>query len=100
MLRRSKRLLYSCVLVCIFLYAMNYFKNTTDIEQYTEFHRYISRKEDVGIQSEDSEIQSNETSCETPALRLSEVPLPITGIVSYQGAGNTWVRYLLQKVSG
>ena len=38
--------------------------------------------------------------CQNMSVRLSDVPLPVTGIVSYPGAGNTWTRYLLQKVSG
>ena len=38
--------------------------------------------------------------CQNMSVRLSDVPLPVTGIVSYPGAGNTWTRYLLQKASG
>ena len=38
--------------------------------------------------------------CSPVVPRLSEKPLPITGLISFPGAGNTWTRHLLQQVSG
>ena len=41
-----------------------------------------------------------ETNCPLVRPRLSDKPLPITGLISFPGAGNTWTRHLLQQVSG
>ena len=38
--------------------------------------------------------------CKPAVPRLSTKPLPVTGLVSFPGAGNTWTRHLLQQVSG
>ena len=49
----------------------------------------------------DSDRKKSENySCEPVVPRLSTKSLPITGLVSFPGAGNTWVRHLLQQVSG
>ena len=50
---------------------------------------------------QDSKVNESENLlCEPVELRKSEVSLPVTGLVSYPGAGNTWTRHLLQQVSG
>ena len=50
---------------------------------------------------QDSKVNESENLlCEQVELRKSEVSLPVTGLVSYPGAGNTWTRHLLQQVSG
>ena len=41
-----------------------------------------------------------EPKCPLLRPRLSDKPLPITGLISFPGAGNTWTRHLLQQVSG
>ena len=43
---------------------------------------------------------SEKYSCKPVVPRLSTESLPITGLVSFPGAGNTWARHLLQQVSG
>ena len=47
-------------------------------------------------------LVNNLTEPKCPLLRprLSDKPLPITGLISFPGAGNTWTRHLLQQVSG
>ena len=46
--------------------------------------------------------RSEQMACQCPPVipRLSETPLPVTGLFSFPGAGNTWTRHLLQQVSG
>ena len=34
------------------------------------------------------------------SLKIVEPPGPITGLLSYPGSGNTWLRYLIQKSVG
>jgi hypothetical protein len=34
------------------------------------------------------------------ALRFLEQPGPVVALASFPGSGNTWVRYLLQQVTG
>ena len=33
-------------------------------------------------------------------LSLSPTPLPITALASFPGSGNTWIRHLIQEVTG
>ena len=43
---------------------------------------------------------TNRYQCEMVKPKLSSTPLPITGLVSYPGAGNTWTRHLIQQATG
>ena len=45
-------------------------------------------------------LVEKEPKCQLVTPRLSDKPLPITGLISFPGAGNTWTRHLLQQVSG
>ena len=45
-------------------------------------------------------LVKKEPKCPLVTPRLSDRPLPITGLISFPGAGNTWTRHLLQQVSG
>ena len=38
--------------------------------------------------------------CFGPSLKYQEPPGPLTGLWSYPGSGNTWMRYLIQKATG
>ena len=38
--------------------------------------------------------------CLGNSLKVMEPPGPITGLLSYPGSGNTWLRYLIQKTTG
>ncbi|WAR00788.1 WSCD-like protein [Mya arenaria] len=38
--------------------------------------------------------------CQRRYARLSCEPLPVTALVSFPGSGNTWVRHLLQQLTG
>ena len=49
---------------------------------------------------ESSRADQNISKCSPVVPRLSEKPLPVTGLVSYPGSGNTWVRHLMQEVTG
>ena len=49
---------------------------------------------------ENSRADQNISKCSPVVPRLSEKPLPVTGLVSYPGSGNTWVRHLMQEVTG
>ena len=48
----------------------------------------------------DSENTTNNGECSLVVPQLSEKPLPITGLISFPGAGNTWTRHLIQQISG
>ena len=52
------------------------------------------------LNSKDSENATKNAKCSLVVPRLSEKPLPITGLISFPGAGNTWTRHLLQQISG
>lgn len=41
-----------------------------------------------------------DSECEPVVPRLSDVPLPLVGLISFPGSGNTWARHLIQQVSG
>lgn len=43
---------------------------------------------------------SADTKCEPVVPRLSDVPLPLIGLISFPGSGNTCTRHLIQQVSG
>ena len=87
MFRRSFKRLCICLLICTAFYVINH--NLDLVQGNTQ-------------QREDATYHGEGTTdpCQNMSVRLSDVPLPVTGIVSYPGAGNTWTRYLLQKVSG
>ncbi|KAH3705598.1 hypothetical protein DPMN_080675 [Dreissena polymorpha] len=38
--------------------------------------------------------------CRARDVLLSQKPLPVGGLVSFPGSGNTWVRHLLQQLTG
>ncbi|KAL4237959.1 hypothetical protein ACF0H5_002669 [Mactra antiquata] len=38
--------------------------------------------------------------CTAKTIHLSTKSLPITGLVSFPGSGNTWSRHLIQQISG
>lgn len=46
-----------------------------------------------------SELQTK-TQCKERVLILSNTSLPVTGLVSFPGSGNTWLRHLLQQLTG
>ena len=87
MFRRSFKRLCICLLICTAFYVINH--NMDLIQGNTK------QREDATYHGE-----GPTDPCQNMSVRLSDVPLPVTGIVSYPGAGNTWTRYLLQKVSG
>ena len=38
--------------------------------------------------------------CHGSNLRIMNPPGPLTGLWSYPGSGNSWLRYLIQKATG
>ena len=38
--------------------------------------------------------------CKLVEPKLSRISLPVTGLISFPGAGNTWTRHLIQQASG
>lgn len=42
----------------------------------------------------------SERPCRLRTVHLSARPLPLTGLVSFPGSGNTWVRHLVQQLTG
>ncbi|XP_052790279.1 WSCD family member CG9164-like [Mya arenaria] len=38
--------------------------------------------------------------CKAKDIRLSDHALPVTGLISFPGSGNTWLRHLLQQLTG
>ena len=87
MFRRSFKRLCICLLICTAFYVINH--NLDLVQGNTQ------QREDATYNGEGTTYP-----CQNLSVHLSDVPLPVTGIVSYPGAGNTWTRYLLQKVSG
>jgi len=60
----------------------------------------INVKNDVAELIDDVDEKSNASSCRQRTVKLSKTPLPITGLVSFPGSGNTWVRHLIQQMTG
>ena len=87
MFRRSFKRLCICLLICASFYVINH---NMDLIQGS-----IKQMEGATYHG-----TGTTDPCQNMSVRLSDVPLPVTGIVSYPGAGNTWTRYLLQKASG
>ena len=51
--------------------------------------------------NQDDEINTNKIPwCFGNSLKLYEKEGPITGLLSYPGSGNTWLRYLIQRATG
>ena len=46
------------------------------------------------------DIMTKRFQCKLVEPKLSTTPLPVTGLVSFPGAGNTWTRHLIQQTSG
>ncbi|XP_053386775.1 WSCD family member CG9164-like [Mercenaria mercenaria] len=42
----------------------------------------------------------SDTTCIKRNVSLAETPLPMTGLVSFPGSGNTWTRHLIQQMTG
>ena len=64
----------------------------------TPLHQ-ISQQKRHSSEEEYRNILANDT-CKPVLIRISEKPLPVTGLASFPGSGNTWTRHLLQQVSG
>ena len=62
-------------------------------------HTDEGRKKSVDEVEKERQAAQN-SMCKPTVPRLSRKPLPVTGLVSFPGAGNTWTRHLLQQVSG
>ena len=86
--------------------SLNHTTNELHASVITQVKRNISRIENV-IQKDDQKTPTDKgrntapnSKCKPAVPRLSTKPLPVTGLVSFPGAGNTWTRHLLQQVSG
>ena len=60
----------------------------------------INVKNDPAELINDVDEISNASSCRQRTVTLSKTPLSITGLVSFPGSGNTWVRHLIQQMTG
>ena len=58
------------------------------------------KNNDVAKLIDDVDEKSNASGCRQRTLKLSKTPLPIPGLVSFPGSGNTWVRHLIQQMTG
>ena len=47
-----------------------------------------------------SSKELNSRNCSLKNVTLSRISLPIIGLVSFPGSGNTWVRHLIQQMTG
>ena len=45
-------------------------------------------------------IKIEDDNCTKKEIKLSRTKLPITGLVSFPGSGNTWTRHLIQQMTG
>ena len=76
---------------------MSKFSNTKLVrkgENYNTQAKWIN----INISKEQVNIKSK--MCTLKNATLSRVSLPITGLVSFPGSGNTWVRHLIQQMTG
>ena len=55
-------------------------------EWYTEIKKMLHKAHNEG--------------CSGSPLQLLDPPGPITGLWSYPGSGNTWMRYLIEQTTG
>ena len=62
-------------------------KNSTNIPR----RIIVNKKENFEIGSDN---------CTKKKVTLSRTKLPITGLVSFPGSGNTWTRHLIQQMTG
>jgi len=70
------------------------------INEFAAVNDVINVKNDVAKLIDDVDEKSNASGCRQRTLKLSKTPLPITGLVSFPGSGNTWVRHLIQQMTG
>ncbi|XP_052766850.1 WSCD family member GA21586-like [Mya arenaria] len=47
-----------------------------------------------------TKAEYNSTQCKHRQVKLSERRLPLTGLLSFPGSGNTWTRHLIQQMTG
>ena len=59
-----------------------------------------SSKEWININCSKEHVKFNSSNCRLKNVTLSRISLPITGLVSFPGSGNTWVRHLIQQMTG
>ncbi|WAR18232.1 hypothetical protein MAR_000070 [Mya arenaria] len=47
-----------------------------------------------------TKAEYSSTQCKHRQVKLSERRLPLTGLLSFPGSGNTWTRHLIQQMTG
>lgn len=43
---------------------------------------------------------TNSQNCTLKSVKLTKTPLPVTGLVGFPGSGSTWLRHLVQQMTG
>ena len=54
----------------------------------------------VNIGNGKEKIKIEDDNCTKKEVKLSRTALPITGLFSFPGSGNTWTRHLIQQMTG
>lgn len=89
-----------CLLACITTFIGFYGANFTISDGQTNFHIKRARVE-KSLAESDSGLENDEKIvCGHKNVTLSPVPLPVTALVSFPGSGSTWVRHLVQQLTG
>ena len=53
---------------------------------------------EVQVKSESPPVSPKQGKCTVP--HFADPPLPVTALASFPGSGNTWVRFLLEQITG
>ena len=85
------------VLCKLFIVSLHYFNNELDFP--ASFIQKSSGKICLdGVHKEENPTRIEW--CHGSNLRLMDPPGPLTGLWSFPGSGNSWLRYLIQKATG
>jgi hypothetical protein len=60
---------------------------------------YQANRRNINIVNSEGNEKENDN-CKWKTVALSQTQLPITGLVSFPGSGNTWTRHLIQQMTG
>ena len=75
-------------------------EKTLNPEDRREIHRKFRRGELMRGGDDEGRRDREEIQWCRHEPKFRETPGPLVGIVSFPGSGNTWVRYLLQQITG
>lgn len=87
-------------MACITAFIGFYGADFTISDGQTNFHVKRTKVERSRAESDEGLENDEKIVCVHKNVTLSPAPFPVTALVSFPGSGSTWVRHLVQQLTG